>query len=359
MIATPHLRLVCSLAVALVCNAVGVATEATPSIPEDIKQLEDAILANRRSINSGHFRVKRVYDSPGEKEHQEWEITTWIDGLRVREELKREDADVTQCYGDKYFYRNTFWKLPKPRNSVLTVMDLKLVDRKNQYYFHEPLMLMLHPLWYRAAVNYHMETVVGSPGRTQLRTDTTTWDGRDARKVSFAIGENSLAYWVVPSQGHSIVRMEQRWQDREKKEGMQLNCVQCSVQHTRDGIWFPTKVRYQEFLNGGLLTQEDLDIEVLSVNQPIALAMFEPETMGIPADTLVQRMPRDPGGELKWDGQRIVRMTEEDLLKRMARRPDGSGTFRRVLLLSLSLVFAGIGGAVMWWRYMRKPSDAR
>jgi len=352
-----YLRATCYVTLALLPFGAAWAAEPPSAIPPQIKELEDAILSHRRAIRSGHFRVKRTYDSWEKNRHEETEITTWIDGLRVREELKEPDNDTMMCFGDRYFYHHLILKRPRVAHTALTVREIKYVDRKKEFCFHEPLMLMLHPRWYRAAVVEHSESFVGSPQRRDLRLETTNWRGQEANKVSFAMDGNRYNYWVVPSHGYSIVRMEVHWEDEQK--AARTGAVEASVQHIRDGIWFPTRVEYRAYATGTLVRQEDLDIEVLSLNEPIAAAMFEPETMGIPADTLVARMPPDPGGELKWDGQRIVRMTEEDLLKRMARRPDGSGTFRRVLLLSLSLVFAAIGGAVMWWRYMRKPSDAR
>jgi len=79
----------------------------------------------------------------------------------------------------------------------------------------------------------------------------------------------------------------------------------------------------------------------------------------VPPDTVVTRKPAVLGTDMKWDGKKLVVMSEDEKIRLMFPGPRKSDAGRRIGLLVVSGILAAIGGAVMWWRYIRKPSDAR
>jgi len=354
-----YLRAMCYVTLALLpFGAASVAAEAPTPIALQIKELEEAILSHRRAITAGHFRVKQIYDSYWRGRHSEAEITTYYDGLLVREDAKVRDRVTTQCFGEQYYYSYCTGKPTAPGKYALGMKDLSHASRKDEY-LHEPLKLMFYCSTYTGAANYTLDTLIGSPQRKDLVIEPATWEGQKAWKVSFTYTpvEAVVTYWAVPSWGYSIVRMFVPW--KSENGSANEDSIQCSVQQTRNGIWFPKTVRYRRLTNGTAALSEDLEIEVMSVNEPIDRRMFGPETMNVPPDTVVTMMPAVLGTDMKWDGKKLVVMSEDEKIRLMFPGPKKSDAGRRIGLLVVSGILAAIGGAVMWWRYMRKPSDAR
>ncbi|MCY2952218.1 MAG: hypothetical protein NTU53_09615 [Planctomycetota bacterium] len=334
--------------------AAGGSADPPAAVPGQIKELEEAILSHRRAIATGHFRIKYFYIDNQTGRRTDWVLTTYFDPLRVREEEKNGDVVTTQIFGDEHYYWYCDKKLPNSKGYALVMKDAADVQRSVDCYPHEPLKLMFHPLGYRAGHKINLEYFVGSAARIDLRAAQVTWEGQQAWKVSFSTKAGSqVAYWAVPSYGYSIVRMEKTW--KSDLTGPHSDAVQCTVQHVRDDIWFPKTVHYVGTMGGKQVRQQDLDIEVVSVNRSIDPRLFEPITLNVPPDTLVARVPRNPRGTLIWNGKEVVVATEEDIVRQMAGVRSGS-TLRRMILLGISLLFAIAGGVVLWRRYLRTPA---
>lgn len=326
-------------------------------VPEKVKELEDDILARRRAIKSGQIRVSRIWKStlpPGDRQDV---ITTWFDGPLVREDLRQGSVTTTRCYGADRFYTYSDQKFADGGGYVMQVRDLQHADRA-QWYVHQPTMLMLHPLWFRAAGRFHMESYIRTPSRSNFSAEQTPLDGVDTWKVSYDIVQkvpSRVTYWVVPSQGFSIVRMEQSYSG---PDGMAYrDMVRATVKQASAGIWFPVSVVYERTENNRLMIQEDLTVELISANEGMDPSVFQPETMNVPAGTTVVRVPPDPRGNLIWDGKRIVVETARDRLARLSEATKwsahGSDRLRRAVFLGLSALLAVIGALLYWRRRAR------
>jgi hypothetical protein len=277
------------------------------------------------------------------------EIVTCLDGRKIREDYHIGREVTTHCYGERLFFWYSNQGRPGGSHNAMSVRDLAGVDRK-QWYVHEPLKLMLIPLWYRAGEHYHMESFVAPSKQADVRIEKVDWKGDPARKVTFKQGssEAELEYVVVPSKGHNVVRMEQRSKSGDR---LYVDVVEANLKQVGRDIWFPDSVKYVRTVNGTRKDQEDLTIEVSQLNEPIDAALFSPVSMNIPVNTRVSRIPPDPRGELKWDGNNFVVMSNAEALGVPARP---SSTKRLYLsLLALSITFAAAGGYIYWSRYLR------
>lgn len=332
-----------------------------PGPTPEIQQLEDAILTQRRLIVSGHIRVSREFtDLTGPRRIDEQsDIITYFDATsgakRIREDLTQNGISTVQCFDGTLWY----WYRTGPASSngtrySLGVKELTSRDLEGPAYLHQPVLLMLHPLWYKGTVGFHMEQFIGSPQRRGFSAAPCRWENTDAWKVSFEItraGGAAMSYWVVPSWGYSVVKMELKSDD----DGVAKKfSVQCAVKEVAKGIWFPSEVHWQDVAGEAWKRKEDLRIEVVSINRPIDQSIFGPGTMGIPPGTDVARVVSGTGsGPLKWDGKAIVPRSREEALARLA-VPDGSGhRLRPMVMLATSLLLALAGLAGLWWRHLR------
>lgn len=322
--------------------------------PANITQLEDAVLAQRRRIRSGHFRVKQTFVSFASGRRNEAEMVTWLDGSRVREDQESGGVVRTKCFGEKLYYG-----YEHREGYGLEVRDFRFASRKDHHYFvHDPTILMLYPLWYRVSESVHKESFIGSPRRTKFALQRTQWDGQEAWQVSFMQNDCRITYWVVPSRGYSIVRMASY---APTPQTVIEHSVQSTNAHVRDGIWFPTTVRYVELVDGKLTEQEDLEIETISINEPIDSAIFTPSGMNIPPGTVASRFPRTSDDKLMWDGKQVVRISDEEFFAKAAAwdaKKAGGDQLRRFTFLALSVMLAGIGAMSLWRRHVKQGASA-
>lgn len=327
--------------------------------PAEIKAIEDRILASRRAIRAGHFHIKRTYayfDKEGVRIEDEFD--TYLTEFFVREDLREGGTYSTRSFGTEHVYTYTD-KVTGDAMTQLYIADLSRTDRKAaHFYVHEPLLLMFHPAWYQAASNLHMESYVGSPLREAFTVEEVTWEQQPAIKVSFTrtiSSRSRVSYWVVPSLGYSIVRMQVNFSASRGKA--YEDTVQASVRLVAPDIWFPKTVQYVRKVDGSLTMQEDLEIDLSDVNKPIDPAFFEPQAMNIPPGTRVNALEstlkRDPFGELKWDGKKVVQMTLEEL-GASTPRPHKSRATRTILLLASSVVLAAMVVFLFWRSYLPK-----
>ena len=195
------------------------------------------------------------------------------------------------------------------------------------------------------------ETYVGRADRSSPTAVRDRHAGFDCWRVSYTTPKGgTVAYWVDPERGYNVLRIEGAFTSFAGKPI--VDRVDCDLQKV-EGLWFPRSCRYRRTEEGGKVTsQEDLEVEVVSLNEPIDPEVFSLQGIDIiPEDaTVVWVSDREPPvekpgiGSLKWDGEKLF---WSDALPGSAAEEAGGNT----LLLVLSVVFAGVAvAAVLWLR---------
>lgn len=355
----PYLILSVTILGGLLSAPTPAAASSPGSIP-DVSEVDAAVLSSRRAISSGRLVVTRRYQDFARGASEETKIASVFDfrdkKKRTREDVTAGGVTTTQAYGDRYYYWYCDGPTTQDGRYALTAKELKYATAQDGHYLHEPLMLMLHPLWYRGAEGMHKESFVGSATRSGARIEAAEWDGERAWKVSHIEtkggGTTSVRYWVLPERDHNVVRMEMGFDNR----GVPNECsVQCTLVRVRDAVWFPHTVRFEHVAGGELRKREDLEISILSLNEPVDPLLFEPATMNIAPETQVARVPQDPRGVLKWDGKQMVVTTSAENLRRLSNQSRGDWSIVRFLLLGGSLVCAAVCVIVAWLWHYRRP----
>jgi hypothetical protein len=349
-----RLVLVAMAAAALGAEAVRAmeAPSSAPATPPEVRDLDASVLAHRRLVAQLHVRVTKVHAYHPVAYNEV--VESWVDGALSREDVARGTDKDTRSFGNS-FYSYAETASPDGGKYSLGVMALNDAEPRNKYIQYDPTMLGLAPKGYSTMRNYNKESFIGNPLRDAFQVTHESWRGKDAVRVSCVrIPQGShFEYLVVPSAGYSAVEMRLWWSDGR---GRKLTDFMEAVPERIDNeIWFPSAVHYERRVDAAIEGQEDLQIQVLSANEAIDHSSFEPVGMGIPPGTHVDIHPRDPRGELKWDGAQIVPMSPEELEQLIvprsgARRGDRKA---RMALALASLVLAGIGGFVLWRRSPR------
>jgi hypothetical protein len=335
----------------------GLAAPATSPSPPEVKELEEAILATRRSIATGHFRLVYRWREPAAGTSGINTFSIWLDGTLRRQDYESEGVVHIDCIGEGYHY------LYKHGLGPFALTATKLEDLKRENLFmYDPRITMMYPTSLGFAHNYHMETIINSPRRKDFTLEPTEWEGKPAVQVSCRIvpSNSRLTYRAVPSLNHSIVFMEL------VSEGSKIKYVdtaRCTLQRIGEKFWFPKRAEQQRTEDGKPTHASEVDIEVVSINQPVPPEEFTPAGMNVPPETTVAVIPPIDGKQFKWDGKRIVTMTGEELLARRARleaRLQEPGENKlQIVLLATAALFGTIGCAILWWLYSRKPRPAR
>jgi hypothetical protein len=170
---------------------------------------------------------------------------------------------------------------------------------------YNPRILGTYPCDSVNLVHFNLESFFARPDRSKLSVQGTHLQNMDCWKLEFTRRDGMICRaWFDPNQGYSPVRLETEFSTPGGPALNVLECVVSRIPETR--VWFPTSCHYQHRRNGELLREEVLKVKVLSLNSGIPDKVFSPQGMDIPAGTHVQVDPRDPRGDLIWDGRDFV-----------------------------------------------------
>jgi hypothetical protein len=188
-------------------------------------------------------------------------------------------------------------------------------------------------------VHYGLESYFGRPDREAPTIQRENWAGTDCWRIQYALKDGlTLRAWVAPDKGYAPIRLQS-----EFVSGMTpcvLTLDSDVEQAPRSDIWFPRHCHFVRKENGLLVREELLDIKVQSLNKGIPDPTFRATGMEIPAGTHVQANPRDPRGELVWDGKDFV--PRKDIPNRGSGRLQADTRPRRLFVcVSLGLAFVG------------------
>jgi len=286
------------------------------AIPEEVRELENRVLENRQSIRQWHVQAKfeRSLSNPRTDPHSDVAVgfVSVFDRGRSRVEntfrsrvTGQEYTDITifndrqqLTFSDRVFDDGSLpalgvadrdWVLSNESHGEILVMDIRQIGM-----FPGGLFLVL-PL----------TTYLGNPNRSAIELADDTVNGVDCKKVSFLTKSGApTRMWISPTQGYSLIRMEQDWRVGESAPDSYRDQVLVAVRNVPSTeIWFPSQItRTRHWENGGVDT-ESMDLEVVSMNQDLDPRVFSLEDLKVPAGTFVNKRPYD--SDFVWDGAAI------------------------------------------------------
>jgi hypothetical protein len=287
------------------------------------------------------------------------DIVSYVDGNRWREDYTHDGITYSSSRGDTYYFQYLRDPTVPPGRSGLVAKDLKAVNLGDPEYRHfDPLKLMFAPVSYQATKLFPIDYVIGSSARENIGFERALSDGVVAWKVSCVwtgVGRWNIRYWVVPSLGFNVTRME-----AESLEGYSAGTkavIECELRAVADGIWFPARIHFEQHGPGESIV-EDLVIRTSQINEGLGSAIFEPAEMNIPIGTVVARMPRLPDHQaLKWNGRALVPMTPRERFGYIATSRTGIRFW--MVLAVISGGFALVGAGFLLLGAFRRHKHAR
>jgi len=311
-------------------------------------------------MNSGHLRIIEEWRDSSAGASRKFTYTIWFQGSLIRQDRETNGVVDIECSGDVYHY--SFKRGLGPFALTATKLDHFKTDN---LFIIDPRRTMMHPTSVPMAYAFHLDFFVGSPNRDEFALEQINWEGEPAVAVSFrmTLSGSRVVYWVVPGRSHNIVRMQRVGVSPEITID---DSVKCTLQRINGDQWFPKHIEQRRLENGTPTKTSEADIEVMSLNQPVAAECFTPASMSVPIGTSVTVIPQESLGSLKWDGKQIVPLTNDELSARMER---AQGPMRRAqapaenklrtLLFAASGLFALLGCAIVWWLSSRKVRGAQ
>ncbi len=193
--------------------------------------------------------------------------------------------------------------------------------------------------------------ILSNPARTETTVETVVLDGVECQLVRITMKKGQkVAYWISPSEQYAVKRAEiastaggRFWESRIEATGQV---------HQPSGIWFPTRCKYRQQIDGQLESEEVVDVRVISLNEKIPDETFTLAGMNLPVGLPVtdSRGVGDPL-TMKWDGTQLV--PRPDALpgsRELERAEVAQSTQRRAVWFGFSVLFAVVA-ALLVWRY--------
>jgi hypothetical protein len=327
------------------------------------------ILESRQSIQRGHVEVETVYTNIGRREpalHREWSI--WFDG-----DTKRR-SDVTQggiteavCL-DCYVERTELYYTTQPPIDPDTTMALSFYDGYGE---SSPDRTVPNPRWFGCLpdtmknAEFYLSPleVFGSSLHKTTGYPKVTSDKRenvDCWKVDWKFDHSyngmsttvPCTVWVEKSDISHILRVESRF---ESDGIVYVDGVDSESEEYQNKILFPTKLTYRRTENGKVTASQDVQIKVISLNEPLPPDTFSPKGIsilkpGTPVSWAMERDRPEEKGELVWDGNNVVARGTFELDKAMKESTRFKPLSVFFMLLGVALILFGIG-MKLWKKY--------
>ncbi|MDR0703502.1 MAG: outer membrane lipoprotein-sorting protein [Planctomycetaceae bacterium] len=162
-----------------------------------------------------------------------------------------------------------------------------------------------------------------------------TCNGIPCKKITYILDNRPYSHcWIAPSKGYSVIRFEIRSTD-----GIYYEYTDLKVQEYKNsGIWYPYYSKFERYENNELTISEEMDIDVISINEPIDDKYFSLASLNIPPGTMVAD-PELGRGNYVWDGKEVV---SEDFYRYGSGIPQQSPRSRYFVLLAINLLIIGI-----------------
>ena len=170
---------------------------------------------------------------------------------------------------------------------------------------------------------FNIDSMIGNPKRTELVGKYDILDGIKMIKISFKDSQHPSnysikEYWVNPNQDNQIVKIAVNFFESDDNHKSYEQIVKLTLKKDeKSGLWFPSKMKHVENdLDNKKKSEQDFDIEVISLNQPINPSRFASlKAMGFPPGTRVYGYPNPEGRfDQIYDGNEIRDMKYTDNL---------------------------------------------
>lgn len=354
----PDSRMEAAVILSLVLTLVPSFTTAPGNVP-DVAAIENAVLAPRRALKSGQVELdSHIWDFPNGERRLFYRAvrTAWFDGNKMREDTLRPQADSKTgfyrevlCFADGH---NTFWSdqiLGQGHTVALDYRDQEKPGISGYNAMVDPRLAGLTPQDSPNFVHFHLESFIARADREPPSVRSEPLKGVDCWRVEFVTRDGcTVRYWVAPSQGNSVLRMEFAFTNGGDHY---VDSVTSDIRWNEStGVWFPETCVYNRLVNDKPHREEKLAIRVASFNQPIAPEVFDLKGMNITPGTLMQRIPHDPRGEVVWDGKEIVPLFSPTTT------PSRSWTRTILAINAVVLAIVAVGLSVWYLRKRRQPA---
>ncbi len=281
----------------------------SPPVPHSI---ETSIVESRTSISSLEAHVETKFDFPRMGPPQVWKSHIWIDGDNAREdrllvhESKSEEnipREIRCSTPDELLY----WKTDEVPGHVGIAVhrwrNSELVRARENHplrFPRDPRLLGVSFMNTRTlTVNCDWEThsAIGMPDRHDQHSEEVVVDGRTLLLVTFEMSTGtSVSFWLDPEIGGQPIRMH------ATDSASDIECsITTDYQIAPDGAtWFPARVVAEQLIDGVKDWSEEVNVTLVSVNEPIAPDLFTLAGMNIPQKS-IQDYPK-PETQTYWDG---------------------------------------------------------
>jgi hypothetical protein len=327
------------------------------AVPADVAEVEKAVLDYRRAIQPGHVVLTEKQELNGVPDPQRDRTTkVWFDGKQIRADImlryKKDEAfhrevNCRNCEFDGYYVLLLEEKLDnKPVALALHPMGDN-VSPDSSYAVLDPRLLgmVVDNSANLALARSRLDSYVGAPGREQVSIRRELWKGMDSQRIDYRFPPASaVREWVVPAWGPSVGRIEV---EADVNGHHHHDWVESEYQQVgKAGVWFPRICTHESWTDGKLTDREVVDVEVLSLNEPLPADTFRLAGMNIPVGWPVTGFREE--GMSTWDGKKVVPQTPSALPK-----PLPPSTIRG-WLYAVSAVTLAVIAAMAIWRSFRK-----
>jgi hypothetical protein len=283
---------------------------AAPLTPAEVREVEDRVLAARRAIRTCELVIVCRYADPAGKAlpARDYDLHVWWDGLRTRIDRALRPADPApdrwvdcwQCERDGF----RLCHHPDQRQPQLlgtsAFAPITPADGPAERP-PDPRTLGLIPFPFLCCYDKPLDTLIGRPGRTNLRGDRTGEGEREVVTIEFDASPTLRGRArVEPAKGHAVTQVE--WvavgPDRKTLTGTwTLETEYKEVPRTR--VWFPAAFTYTDTAGGKETERHRGTVTVASLNERLDPKTFTLAGMGLPPGTVITNVPAD-GGIHEW-----------------------------------------------------------
>lgn len=338
---------------AVSCNLITQAAE--------VSEVEQLALANRKAIRSGQVDILAIVtnrDGDPVRKNEYW-IEFENDKLRFDEFVSQKLDDASGLSGFKMqnirtaeghlFHRDAEHAGINTAVTKVSPEDMKEADSGSSLF--DPRLLGFVTARCVNLYAFNFESFVGNPQRVDVSVVPEEFDGRNVLRVEYSRSDGAKSsIWIDPDRGHCVVRGETT---STFESDVFLERFDCELkQYGSDGIWFPETIRFEQFFNGVLSQGEIATVRAAKFNFDVNDDRFTLATMNIPPGTPIADSAQNPNGTQMWNGTKLVRMENPDLLASSLKDPPSQNTTSFwVVLLSSNLLF--IVGLFLYWRYRK------
>jgi hypothetical protein len=162
------------------------------------------------------------------------------------------------------------------------------------------------------------------------------------KKIIYSSDYGKAFVQIAPSKGYSALRIEIRSPNGEYYEYTDLKVQE----YKKTGIWYPFYSKLERYENNELTLSEEMDIEVISINEPIDDKYFSVASLNVPPGTMVAD-PELGSGNYVWDGKEVV---SENFYRYGSGIVPPSSRSRYLMLLAINLLIIGL---YCLWKYYK------